>query len=109
MSFGKMGNMGNMLKQAQKMQAQMQKVQEELLQQRIEGNAGGGMVVATVNGQGELVALKISPDVANPDDVEMLEDLVLAAVSDGARKARELMQQKMGQLTGGLSGLGLPF
>lgn len=67
------------------------------------------MVKATVNGQGELVGIKISPEVANPEDVEMLEDLVLAAVSDGARKAQELMQRKMGQITGGLGGLGLPF
>lgn len=113
MKFGNMGNMGNILKQAQKMQSDMKKVQEELVNERIEGSAGGGMVVATVNGQSELMSIKISPDVVDPKDVEMLEDLVLAAISDATHKAQENMQQKMGQVTGGLGGalggMGLPF
>jgi len=109
MNFGNRGGMGNMnqmLKQAQAMQAQMQKVQDELKQSRIEGSAGGGMVTATVNGQGELTGVKLTPEVVNPEDIEMLEDLILAAVSDAANKAKDMMQQRMGQVTGGL---GLPF
>lgn len=106
MNFGKMGNMGNMLKQAQKMQAQMQRVQEELTHERVEGTSGGGMVVASVNGQSELVGLKISPEVINADDADILEDLILAAVAEASRKARDLMQSRMGALTGGM---GLPF
>ncbi|MDY4031572.1 MAG: YbaB/EbfC family nucleoid-associated protein [Pyramidobacter sp.] len=103
---GGMGNMSQMLKQAQAMQAKMMKAQEELKEARVEGNAGGGMVSATVNGQGELVGVKISKEVVDPEDVEMLEDLILAAVSDAANKAREMMEQRMGSLTGGMK---LPF
>ena len=103
---GGMGNMSQMLKQAQAMQAKMMQAQEELKQVRIEGSAGGGMVSATVNGQGELVGVKLTPEVVNPDDIEMLEDLILAAVSDAANKAREMMESRMGALTGGMK---LPF
>lgn len=103
---GGMGNMNQMLKQAQAMQAKMMQAQEELKQARVNGSAGGGMVTATVNGQGELVGIKLTPEVVNPDDIEMLEDLVLAAVTDAANKARELMESRMGALTGGLK---LPF
>lgn len=103
---GGMGNMSQMLKQAQAMQAKMLQAQEELKQARVEGSAGGGMVKATVNGQGELVGIKLTPEVVNPDDIEMLEDLVLAAVTDAANKAREMMESRMGALTGGLK---LPF
>jgi len=103
---GGMGNMSQMLKQAQAMQAKMMQAQEELKQARVEGNAGGGMVSATVNGQGELVSVKLTPEVVNPDDIEMLEDLILAAVSDAANKAREMMESRMGALTGGMK---LPF
>ena len=101
-----MGGMSQMLKQAQAMQLKMQKVQEDLKEARVEGSAGGGMVTATVNGQGELKSVKISPEVVNADDVEMLEDLVLAAVSEAAAKARDMMEQRMGAVTGGLK---LPF
>ncbi|BDF78192.1 YbaB/EbfC family nucleoid-associated protein [Pyramidobacter piscolens] len=103
---GGMGNMNQMLKQAQAMQAKMMKAQEELKEARVEGSAGGGMVSATVNGQGELVGVKLSKEVVDPEDVEMLEDLILAAVSDAANKAREMMEQRMGSLTGGMK---LPF
>ena len=103
---GGMGNMSQMLKQAQAMQAKMMQAQEELKQARVEGSAGGGMVSATVNGQGELVSVKLTPEVVNPDDIEMLEDLILAAVSDAANKAREMMESRMGALTGGMQ---LPF
>ncbi len=103
---GGVGNMNQMLKQAQAMQAKMMKAQEELKEARVEGNAGGGMVSATVNGQGELVGVKLSKEVVDPEDVEMLEDLILAAVSDAANKAREMMEQRMVSLTGGMK---LPF
>jgi len=103
---GGMGNMSQMIKQAQAMQAKMLQAQEELKQARVEGSAGGGMVSATVNGQGELVSVKLTPEVVNPDDIEMLEDLILAAVSDAANKAREMMESRMGALTGGMK---LPF
>ena len=103
---GGMGNMSQMLKQAQAMQAKMMQAQEELKQARVEGSAGGGMVSATVNGQGELVSVKLTPEVVNPDDIEMLEDLILAAVSDAANKASEMMESRMGALTGGMK---LPF
>ena len=103
---GGMGNMSQMLKQAQAMQAKMMQAQEELKQARVEGSAGGGMVSATVNGQGELVGVKLTPEVVNPDDIEMLEDLILVAVSDAANKAREMMESRMGALTGGMK---LPF
>ena len=103
---GGMGNMNQMLKQAQAMQAKMMKAQEELKEARVEGSAGGGMVSATVNGQGELVGVKLSKEVVDPEDVEMLKDLILAAVSDAANKAREMMEQRMGSLTGGMK---LPF
>ena len=101
------GGMGNLLKQAQEMQARMAKIQEELGQKTVEGSAGGGMVQVTVNGQFNLVAVKIEPSVINSSEKEMLEDLVLAAVNDGMRKARELASSEMSKLTGGLKIPGL--
>jgi len=99
--------MGNLVKQAQEMQARMAKIQEELGQKTVEGSAGGGMVQVTVNGQFNLVAVKIEPSVINHSEKEMLEDLVLAAVNDGMRKARDLVSTEMGKLTGGLKIPGL--
>jgi DNA-binding YbaB/EbfC family protein len=101
------GGMGNLLKQAQEMQARMAKIQEELGQKTVEGSAGGGMVQVTVNGQFNLVAVKIEPSVINGSEKEMLEDLILAAVNDGTRKARELVSTEMSKLTGGLKIPGL--
>jgi nucleoid-associated protein EbfC len=101
------GGMGNLLKQAQEMQARMAKIQEELAQKTVEGSAGGGMVQVTVNGQFNLVAVKIEPSVINSSEKEMLEDLVLAAVNDGMRKARDMVSTEMGKLTGGLKIPGL--
>jgi DNA-binding YbaB/EbfC family protein len=101
------GGMGNLLKQAQEMQARMAKIQEELGQKTVEGSAGGGMVQVTVNGQFNLVAVKIEPSVINNNEKEMLEDLILAAVNDGMRKARDLVSTEMGKLTGGLKIPGL--
>ena len=99
-------NMDKIMKQAQKMQAQMAKIQEDLAGEQVEGSAGGGMVTVTCNGQGDVVAVKIEPEVAG-DDVEMLEDLVLAAVNDAIRKSKELANSRMSQLTGGLGMPGL--
>lgn len=101
------GGMGNLLKQAQEMQARMAKIQEELGQKTVQGSAGGGMVQVTVNGQFNLTAVKIEASVINADEKEMLEDLILAAVNDGMRKARDLVSTEMGKLTGGLKIPGL--
>jgi len=95
-------NISEMMKQAKEMQQRMSSLQEELAGQTVVGTAGGGMVTATVNGKGELIGLAIEKDVVNPDDVQMLQDLIVAAVSDGARKAAELGKSEMAKLTGGL-------
>jgi DNA-binding YbaB/EbfC family protein len=95
--------MQQMMKQAQKMQAQILKVQEAMAEHCEEATAGGGVVAATANGKNELVALKIDPEVAKPEDVEMLQDLVLAAANEALRKAREAMEREMKKATGGLS------
>ena len=99
--------MGGMLKQVQKMQKKMMQVQEQLEQQRVEGSAGGGMVTVVANGRQDIIEIKIHPDVVNPDDIEMLEDLVLAAVNQAQQRAQEMMNQEMGELTGGLQIPGL--
>jgi DNA-binding YbaB/EbfC family protein len=100
--------LNQMMRQMQKMQSDMAAAQDALAAATVEGTAGGGMVKATVTGSGELQSVSISPEVVDPDDVEMLEDLVLAAVSDGLRRAQELQAEKMGAVTGGmdLGGLG---
>lgn len=100
-----MKNFGNMMKQAQRMKAEMEKIQAEAAAKKVEGTAGGGMVTVVCNGQGEVVEVKIDPEVAGPDELEMLQDLVVAAANEALRKSRELMNQEMGRLTGGL---GLP-
>ncbi len=101
--------MSGMMKQVQKMQKKMMLLQEELAQQRVEGTAGGGMVTAVVDGKLNVVEIRINPEAVDPEDVEMLEDLVLAAINQGQQKAQEMMDQEMGQLTGGLQipGLGM--
>ena len=101
-----MGNMQNMMKQMQKMQKKMAEAQEELGQQKIEGTAGGGMVTVVVTGHKEVVDVQIKPEAVDPDDVEMLQDLVLAAVNDALKKAEELTNNTMGQFT---KGMNLPF
>jgi nucleoid-associated protein EbfC len=101
------GGMGNLLKQAQEMQARMAKIQEELAHKTVEGSAGGGMVQVTVNGQFNLTAVQIEASVVKADEKEMLEDLILAAVNDGMRKARELASAEMAKLTGGFKIPGL--
>jgi len=99
--------MGNLLKQAQDMQARMTKIQEELAHKTVEGSAGGGMVQVTVNGQFNLTAVKIAASVISVEEKGMLEDLILAAVNDGKRKAREMASAEMAKLTGGLKIPGL--
>lgn len=101
------GAMGDILKQAQEMQSRMAKIQEELANKTVQGSAGGGMVQVTVNGQFNITAVKIEASVVNPNEKEMLEDLILAAVNDGMRKARELASSEMSKLTGGLKIPGL--
>ncbi|MCB2188786.1 MAG: YbaB/EbfC family nucleoid-associated protein [Deltaproteobacteria bacterium] len=101
------GGMGGLMKQAQKMQQQMVKMQEELANREVTAQAGGGMVEAVVNGRGELQRLRLEREVVDPDDVEMLCDLVVAAVGEAQRRAQEMMQQEMGKLTGGLNIPGL--
>lgn len=100
-------NMDKIMKQAQKMQAQMAKVQEDLAGEKVEGSAGGGMVTVTANGQGDVIAVRIDPEVMKDDDVEMLEDLVLAAVNEALRRSKELAAERMGKITGGLGSMGL--
>lgn len=101
------GAMGDLLKQAQEMQSRMAKIQEELANKTVQGSAGGGMVQVTINGQFNITAVQIEPSVINSSEKEMLEDLVLAAVNDGMRKARELASTEMSKLTGGLKIPGL--
>lgn len=97
-----------MMKQMQKMQADMEAAQRALEEATIEGSAGGGVVKVTVTGAGEVTAISIAPEVVDPEDVEMLEDLVLAAVGDGLRRAQQMQQESLGGVTGGvdLGGLG---
>ena len=104
-----MKGFGNMMKEAQKLQAQMAALQEEVGKKKVDATAGGGMVTVEANGKQELIAVKIDPEVVNKDDVQMLEDLVLAACNEALRKSRELVQQELGKLTGGLKipGLGM--
>ena len=105
-------NMNEMLKQVQKMQADMVKAQEELKSEVVEASAGGGMVTVKISGDLELRELRIDPAAVDPDDVELLQDLVLAAFNEALRSAQELQQRKLGAATGGLGdlagGLGLP-
>ena len=101
------GGMGNLFKQAQQMQQKMAKLQDELGQRTVEASVGGGMVTVTVNGKNEVLSLKIEPQVVDPDDVEMLEDLVLAGVNEALRKSQEMISDEMSKLTGGMKIPGL--
>ena len=98
-------NMQQLMKQAQKMQQQMMAAQEELANTTVEGSAGGGLVKATVTGAGELQSLTIDPSVVDPEDVETLTDLVVAAVRDASRAAQEMAAEKMAPVTGGMGGM----
>jgi DNA-binding YbaB/EbfC family protein len=101
-------DMNKMMKQVQEMQAQMAQAQEELAKETVEASAGGGIVRVKASGAGEITEIKIAPEAIDPEDPEMLEDLVLAAVNEALRNAQELMQSKLGGAMGGLGGLGLP-
>ena len=103
-----MGSMEKLMKQAQKMQEDTLKLQETMDKARIDAVAGGGMVTVTVNGNGNLVGVKINPLVCDPEDVEMLEDLILTAAKEAAEKAKADQQEKVDAITGGLSSMGLP-
>jgi len=98
---------GEIVRQAQKLQAQMAKVQEEMAARTVEGSAGGGMVTVIANGKQEVVSIKIDPEVVDPNDIEMLQDLVVAAANDALKKAQEMVSNEMSKLTGGLN-LNLP-
>lgn len=100
-------NVSNMVKQAQKLQEEMEKIQLETEAEIVETTAGGGAVKAEVNGKKELVSIKIDPDAVDPDDVETLEDMIIAAVNEGVKKADEMMSERMGAITGGLNIPGL--
>ncbi len=99
--------LGNMLKQAQQMQKKMGQMQQEMETQQVEASAGGGMVTAVVNGRQRLVSLAIDPQVVDADDVEMLQDLISAAVNEAINKSQEMMQAEMSKLTGGMNIPGL--
>ena len=101
------GNMNQMIKQAQKMQQDMLRAQQELEEKNVEASVGGGAVKVTVSGKKELTEIKIDPSVIDPDDVEMLEDLIMAAVNEGMRKADEMAASQMSKVTGGLNIPGL--
>jgi DNA-binding YbaB/EbfC family protein len=99
--------LGDMMRQAQKLQAEMQKTQEEAKQKTVEASAGGGMVTVVANGGGELVSIKIEKDVVNADDIEMLQDLILAASNEALRRAQQMVNDEMSKLTMGLNIPGL--
>ena len=102
-----MKGMANMMKQAQKLQSQMLKLQEELAEKTVESSSGGGMVKVIANGRQQIVSIQIEKEVVDPEDVEMLQDLVLAAANDALAKAQEMVSSEMGKLTGGLNIPGL--
>lgn len=101
------GQMNNLVRQAQSMQNKISKMQEELATYEVSGTAGGGMVTAKVNGKQELLSLKIEKEVVNPDDIEMLQDLIIAAVKEAIKKSSEHSQNELNKITGGLSIPGL--
>ncbi|NLK64922.1 MAG: YbaB/EbfC family nucleoid-associated protein [Tissierellia bacterium] len=101
------GNMNNMMKQVQRMQKQMEEMQRELEQREVEATSGGGAVSVKVNGKKALLELKIDPEVVDKDDVEMLEDMVVAAINEAFRKADEMMENEMKKVTGGVNIPGL--
>ncbi|MBW1722967.1 MAG: YbaB/EbfC family nucleoid-associated protein [Deltaproteobacteria bacterium] len=95
--------MGNIMKQAQKFQAKIAKLQEELGDKTVEASAGGGMVIAVANGRQEILSIRIDPEVIDPEDPEMLQDLVLAAVNDALTRAKDMVSEEMGKLTQGMN------
>ena len=106
--MAKQPNMNDMMRQVQKMQADMAKAQDELKNETVEASAGGGMVTVKVSGEMEVLEVRIDPEGVDPEDVELLQDMVQAATNEALRSAQELAANKMGAVTGGLGGLGLP-
>lgn len=106
--FGGMAGMGGMMKQVKQVYENVQKVQQELAEEKVEATSGGGMVRAVVNGQGELLEVKIDPQVVDSDDVEMLEDLVVTAVREAITNAKQMAAERVNEATGGLAGMGFP-
>ena len=102
-----MKGMGKMLKQAQKMQSNMMRVQEEMAEKTVEATAGGGMVKVVANGKQQIISITVEKEVVDPDDVEMLQDLILAAVNEAINKSQEMVSAEMSKLTGGLNIPGL--
>jgi nucleoid-associated protein EbfC len=100
--------LGNMLKKAQEMQARISRLQEEMAERRVEAGAGGGMVSVVMSGRQEVLSVRIDPEVVSREDVEMLQDLIRAAVNEAIRKSQEMMTEEMKKITGGLSGLNIP-
>lgn len=98
-----MGNMGKMMKQVQKMQADMAKMQDEVATKTVEATAGGGAVKVVATGKQQIVSIEIKPEVVDPEDVEMLQDLVLAATNEAIRKSQEMVAQEMNKITGGMN------
>ncbi len=101
-------NIQQMMKQAQKMQKKMEEAQEEAAKEVVEATAGGGMVTVKVNGKQEVLSIDIEKDVVDPEDVDMLQDLILAAVNEGLKKSQEVVQEKMAAVSGGMGGLNIP-
>lgn len=101
-------NQQKLMKQMQKMQEDMARAQEQLALETVQASAGGGAVTATVTGALEIVSVEISPDAVDPEDIEMLQDVIVAAVNEALRAAQEIANQRLGAVTGGLSGMGLP-
>ena len=102
-----MAGLGDIMKQAQRLKAEMDRLQAEAATKTVEGSAGGGMVTVVANGKGDLLSVKIDPEVARGEDLEMLQDLIVAAANDALRRARELLAQEVSRLTGGLNLPGL--
>ncbi len=100
--FGNPGNMANMMKKVQKLQADMAKLQEELKTRTLESTAGGGAIKVVVNGEKQVVSVKIDPAAVDPEDIEILEDMIMAAMNEALKKVDDMMSQEMGKLTGGM-------
>ncbi len=103
-----MPNMGQLMKQAQQIQTKMAKLQEDLGERTVEASSGGGMVIVVANGRQEVLSIKIEPEVIDPDDVEMLQDLIMAAVNDALTRAKDMVNEEMGKLTKGMNIPGMP-
>ena len=107
LNFGDIGKMGGMLKQAMELKSKMEEVKEQLANERVEASSGAGMVQVALTGKMEIVSIKIDPEIVNPEETEMLETMVQAAVNEGVRKAHEMVKEKMSEMAGGIDIPGL--